>query len=204
MALKFRSYCLIAALIVGSPGAAQNDRAAPLKATPKSSTLVLALEKYLPDSEDICTLDSTSDEFHAVERLAELRSVEAIPLLNRYITTRSSAFPFVQNGSPGPDFAFYPFAVALARIGMPAWPVLLRDMKKSKPNSLRFALSAHIFRRALVELSLKERATDILTESVNFSESQARRIQELYALPEVGWYAMTCDDFSCKKSGQNR
>jgi hypothetical protein len=45
MALKFRSYCLIAALIVGSPGAAQNDRAAPLKATPKSGTLVLALEK---------------------------------------------------------------------------------------------------------------------------------------------------------------
>jgi hypothetical protein len=159
----------------------------------ESTTAIIAgSANQLQESQRI---DANAVEWHAARLLGAARARDAVPVLVKLAAVRDSKFEPVSN-EYNPHWRSFPFAVALADIGMPAVAPLLKQIESSTLSTTEFQVACvtleAILGKELAKAALKQRAEQ-------FPEvEKGDRLEAAMKLVDIGhfhWSALDAKDF---------
>jgi len=140
-------------------------------------------------------IDAKAVERNAARVLGAARARDAVPVLVKLLAVRDSTFSPVSDENV-PHWRAFPFAVALADIGMPAVAPLLKQVQSSTLSTTEFQVAC----ATLEGILGKDLAKAALTQHAKqFPElEQAGRLEAAIKLVEIGhvrWQAFDAKDF---------
>lgn len=135
-------------------------------------------------------------EWFAITLLGDIGSATAIPLLIRLLTVRDTSFSLLSNES-NPHWLYFPAAVALSKIGIPAVAHLLELARTAPANSTAFHLASVTLEAILGQELALSAAEQYGRHHADFLKKE--RYNNVTALIQVGhkrWMAYNTADFS--------
>ena len=140
-------------------------------------------------------IEANCVEWYATKFLGEARAVEAVPILVDHIAVRDSHFSPVSNEYI-PHWLFFPCAVALSKIGMPAVDPLLNRIQSSALTSTVFHVSCSTLEAILgEELAVAAVRQHAKKHPEEGQEGWLAEAIKLVGIGHVHWDALTAKDF---------
>jgi hypothetical protein len=141
-------------------------------------------------------IDPTSAEYHTIEILQLARYSSAADFFVRHIDVRSTAFPIISDEAQV-HFQFFPFAVAVTAIGMPAVSALSTHLLEAEPGTTRFQLSCLVLKQILgEELAPYSLANLTKKDPELLSDEKKRQASRFLQMRVEDWEATFCSDYS--------